>query len=237
MHMLLDKQIKRSTENESDVNLVKLYDYISLTYRDQDQDRKRTDRANCLMGEELDELNENLEKVVGELSVQNLRFEMAIENMTQGLCMINAKGEVAVVNKQFLNVYHIDERRYAIGASLPDLLSSSRLLAQFSDFKKLAQFSGALTQNLADTGQETRQSFPSGEVISIITLPMQDGGFVLTVEDITERVTVEARIRHQAHHDSLTGLPNRLNFQNTPVGGAQNLPMRKKQAHADVYRP
>jgi diguanylate cyclase (GGDEF)-like protein/PAS domain S-box-containing protein len=34
-------------------------------------------------------------------------------------------------------------------------------------------------------------------------------GFVGTIEDITERLAFETRLAHQAHHDPLTGLPNR----------------------------
>jgi diguanylate cyclase (GGDEF)-like protein len=36
-----------------------------------------------------------------------------------------------------------------------------------------------------------------------------DGGAVAMVRDITERKVAEERIRHMAHHDELTGLPNR----------------------------
>jgi diguanylate cyclase (GGDEF)-like protein/PAS domain S-box-containing protein len=38
----------------------------------------------------------------------------------------------------------------------------------------------------------------------------QRTGFVGTMEDVTERKTLEERLVHQATHDALTGLPNRL---------------------------
>jgi diguanylate cyclase (GGDEF)-like protein/PAS domain S-box-containing protein len=39
--------------------------------------------------------------------------------------------------------------------------------------------------------------------------PGVGAGFVGTIEDITERLAFETRLAHQAHHDPLTGLPNR----------------------------
>ncbi|MFH7168803.1 diguanylate cyclase domain-containing protein, partial [Klebsiella pneumoniae] len=38
---------------------------------------------------------------------------------------------------------------------------------------------------------------------------IEDGGWVSTFEDITERRRNEARIAHMARHDALTDLPNR----------------------------
>ncbi len=37
-------------------------------------------------------------------------------------------------------------------------------------------------------------------------------GFVLNLRDVTERKALESQLRHQAFHDSLTGLANRLRF-------------------------
>jgi diguanylate cyclase (GGDEF)-like protein len=41
----------------------------------------------------------------------------------------------------------------------------------------------------------------------------QDGGFLLSILDITERKKSAALIEHLSHHDTLTGLPNRNLFQ------------------------
>ena len=43
--------------------------------------------------------------------------------------------------------------------------------------------------------------------------PMGDGGWVATYEDLTDRSRADARISFMAHHDALTGLPNRLLFR------------------------
>ncbi|MGR6964807.1 putative bifunctional diguanylate cyclase/phosphodiesterase [Geodermatophilus sp. URMC 61] len=46
--------------------------------------------------------------------------------------------------------------------------------------------------------------------LSHLFTPRVGAGFVGTIEDITERLALEARLAHQAHHDPLTGLPDRI---------------------------
>jgi diguanylate cyclase (GGDEF)-like protein len=58
-----------------------------------------------------------------------------------------------------------------------------------------------------------------GKVIEVQTYPTAFGGTVLTYTDVTERKLAEARILHVAHHDALTGLPNRL-LLNERIGQA-----------------
>ena len=42
--------------------------------------------------------------------------------------------------------------------------------------------------------------------------PMEGGGWLSIIEDITERRRAEAEIVHLARHDALTGLANRAEF-------------------------
>ena len=60
----------------------------------------------------------------------------------------------------------------------------------------------------------TRIVEPSdGSTLRVIDSPMQSGGWVATIEDITEWQKVQAQIAHLAKHDPLTDLPNRTLFR------------------------
>jgi diguanylate cyclase (GGDEF)-like protein len=52
-----------------------------------------------------------------------------------------------------------------------------------------------------------------GRSIQVVGKGIESGGWVATVEDITERQRVETRIAHMAHYDALTELPNRVLFR------------------------
>ena len=53
------------------------------------------------------------------------------------------------------------------------------------------------------------RALPQGERWLYRQAVAVEGGVVVIVRDITERKLAEGRIRHLAHHDDLTGLPNR----------------------------
>jgi diguanylate cyclase (GGDEF)-like protein len=67
---------------------------------------------------------------------------------------------------------------------------------------KLAQ--GKIFQTILDSAD--------GGWIEVLYRPLPDGGWVATLEDITERRRAEQRITHLAHYDPLTDLPNRTLF-------------------------
>jgi diguanylate cyclase (GGDEF)-like protein len=64
---------------------------------------------------------------------------------------------------------------------------------------------GKVTHNVVEFGD--------GRSILIVNRPLANGGWVTTLEDITERKRFDERIARMAHHDALTDLPNRVLFR------------------------
>jgi diguanylate cyclase (GGDEF)-like protein/PAS domain S-box-containing protein len=58
------------------------------------------------------------------------------------------------------------------------------------------------------------------------------GGLVLTLRDLTEQHQLEGELKHRAFHDALTGLPNRLLFQDRAARGL--VATRRDQTTAGV---
>ncbi|MBL6080745.1 EAL domain-containing protein [Belnapia sp. T18] len=148
-----------------------------------------------------------------ELRLQNDRFDAALNNMSQALCMADADRRLIVCNRRFLELFGLAEADAAAGTGL-DLLMQSVRSAGRIDRALLAALGEAQSALVAEdrAGSFWREG-ADGRAIAVSHRPMADGGWLATYEDITERRRVEARISYMAHHDELTDLPNRLLFR------------------------
>ncbi len=148
-----------------------------------------------------------------ELNVQNARFDAALNNMSQALCMFGAERRLIVCNRRFLELFGLEDADAIAGTSLHALhraiQAAGRIEPELLDALRQAQ--DALLAE-GRPGTFWREG-GEGRAIAVSHQPMADGGWVATYEDITERRRVEARISYMAHHDELTGLPNRLLFR------------------------
>ena len=127
-----------------------------------------------------------------EIGVQHARFEAAVENMTQGLCLLDADGLVVMHNRRFAEMFGTA----AVGVSLRDCLPEPLLVEAAPGQAREKQ---AFTRALRDERS-----------IAVSEEPLAGGGWVATYDDVSDRLRTQARLEHVARHDGLTGLPNRL---------------------------
>ena len=132
-----------------------------------------------------------------------------IENMNDGLIVLDKDGIVRVANSTLLGMIGMTKEEF-VGRGIP--LSLLRVL---SASELTAIETGVPLQN-----REIDFTRPDGTalVLSLGISTMRAAGdenaaYVGVVRDITERKLAEQRIRYLAYYDNLTNLPNRQSFQ------------------------
>ncbi len=172
--------------------------------------------ANQRVGETLAELqvqNQALTERDHAIRTQNVLFTAALNNMSQGLLMVDSDQRLIVCNRRFLEIFGLDARHAGPGASTVALL---RALEQSGGVGReaLAHIFMQQDRMAVRKGAGTFRVFDDDRLaLAVAQGPLPDGGWVATYEDVTEQHRAESQIRFMAHHDGLTKLPNRVLFR------------------------
>ncbi len=140
-------------------------------------------------------------------------LDVALNNMSQGLCLFGEDGALLLWNRRFHEVLGIPPDVIREGLSYRTLLVAGVAAGlQLDD-----TVDGTINRQFmaVSQGQSTRldTALANGRHVRICRETLPEGGWVATIEDTTDKHRDEERIIYMARHDSLTGLPNRRLFQ------------------------
>jgi len=151
-------------------------------------------------------------KITRELQRANVTIDAALNNMSQGLVMFDSSARLIVCNQRYRELYGMSSEAVQPGCTIREILdqrvAAGNLFVDDVD-QHIAEILAGVARGLEFSRTVTLRD---GRIIRSVNHPTADGGWVATLEDITEEKRAEERIVHVAHHDALTGLPNRILF-------------------------
>ena len=210
-HRLLARQIRQATDESGQVDMTRLGELVSAAYEESDRDRRRTDRAIKLMIEELEQTHKRAEQ---DLLRAREFLDSIIENIPIAVFAKDARDSRYVLLNRAGEDYYGMPREEMLGKT-PDQIFPRDIARLVNEQDRRVVDTGTpmfLEGHLLDAGVNGHD-----RLVNSRKLLVRDGNgapqyLVGVIEDVTERITNEARISHLAHHDALTDLPNRSAF-------------------------
>jgi diguanylate cyclase (GGDEF)-like protein len=152
-----------------------------------------------------------------EIRAQNLCFEMALENMCQGVCVFDAERRLVVCNEPYLRMYGLTRERVKRGTTLSEILELRIEKGMYSSSRE---------EFIRERLEAVRAEKPSfaihhltdGRIMRVGHQPIPGGGWVATHEEVTEREKLNAQLAHQ--NELLRQREQELNARNEQLDAA-----------------
>jgi diguanylate cyclase (GGDEF)-like protein len=168
-----------------------------------------------------------------QLRLQNIRFDLAINNMTQGLCFFDGQQRLSVYNNLFVEIYDLAADSVRPGMSLREIIDLRHQAGSCPDMTTEEYHRWRNSIAVSAEPSDTIVELKNGRVIKIRHRPMTDNGWVATHEDITDQKRAEEALAEQSRRfeAALHNMPHGLSMFN----GEQRLIVCNRR-YAEMYR-
>jgi methyl-accepting chemotaxis protein len=143
----------------------------------------------------------SLESSKFSLEQTNLRFVAALENMSQGLCMFDAKQRLIVCNKRYAELYDLTSEQTKPGTTLREILRY-RVAKGTTPGNQEGYINDRISEVTANKPYQITNKLNDGRSISVVHKPMEDGGWVATHEDISESASLAEKEKRRVEVDT-----------------------------------
>jgi len=121
---------------------------------------------------------------------RNWLSRIALNNMTQGLCMFDSRARLVLCNAPYIEMHGLQREQLRAAMPLRELLVLRARMGTFSDDPD--DYVAACLKQVAEGRSEAKTiKFADGRIIGLASRPLVGGGWVTTHSDITEKLAAE----------------------------------------------
>ena len=121
------------------------------------------------------------------LRIRNLQFDMAINNMSQGLCFFDAAHRLIVCNQRYIEMYDLPPDRVTPGMLLSEIVDMRFEAGSFPAMSREEYLHWRTKVAVSADPTDSIVELSNGRTFKIRHRPMPNFGWVATHEDITEQ--------------------------------------------------
>ena len=136
----------------------------------------------------------DLERLSIALDQKTDQFDVALNNMIQGLCMFDAEQRLLLCNRQYLEMYGFSADVVKPGILLSDIMKYSISLGNYRPEDAQAALNTRHDPDRLRKRTVIKQHLRDGRVMAVMNEPMTGGGSIATYQDITDSEKNEERL-------------------------------------------